>query len=326
MSMIDMSDMEKRIAERVTGDTVRGIDLSQHAGGLAFNSMSDAMEFAKIMAVSQIGIRKHLRGNVGACLAVTIQAVEWGISPFAVANKCYLVNDQLAFESQLIQAVILKRAPIKGRFRFSFDGDGVKRKCTASATLNNGDIVQYTSPEVGKIPVKNSPLWKGDEDQQLCYYSGRALCRRHFPDVLLGIYAPEELEYEPALQGPERARDVSPPKTIAAKLDTLAADHSETIDHDPATGEITETDASGATPASQAARETAGGADRAKTESLAAEQTDDVREALLAGGRAAAMDGRRSLDAWYAALTDEQRDSLSDQTASLLAAANRVGA
>jgi hypothetical protein len=41
--------------------------------------------------------------------------------------------------------------------------------------------------------VKNSPLWKGDVDQQLFYYSVRAFARRHFPDVMMGIYTVDEL-------------------------------------------------------------------------------------------------------------------------------------
>ena len=53
------------------------------------------MTFAKLMALSHVAIPKHLRGNPGACLAVTIQAIEWRLSPYAVANKSYSVNDRL---------------------------------------------------------------------------------------------------------------------------------------------------------------------------------------------------------------------------------------
>jgi hypothetical protein len=90
------------------------------------------------------------------------------------------------------------------------------------ATLQNGDVVDYTSPPRGRITPQNSPLWKTDPDQQQFYYSARALCRRHFPDVLLGIYARDELDDQPAI-GPDRARDVTPaPKSIGEKLDALA--------------------------------------------------------------------------------------------------------
>ena len=174
-----------------------------------------------MMAISSVAVPKHLRGNPGACLAVVIQAIEWRLSPYAVANKSYSVNDRLAFESQLIQAVILQRAPIKGRLKVHYRGEGAARVCHVSAELKDGELVDYTSPPFGDITPKNSPLWKTDPDQQHYYYSARALCRRHFPDVLLGIYARDELEDSPRI-GPDRARDVTPPKTIREKLDALA--------------------------------------------------------------------------------------------------------
>lgn len=317
MSMIEATAIEKRIADRLDPTIAGGLEVSRHAGGLAFNNVGEAMEFSKMMAVSQIGIRKHLRGNVGACLAITVQAIEWGMSPFAVANKSYLVNDQIAYESQLVQAVILRRAPIKGRFKFSYDGEGDKRKCTVTATLTDGDLVEYESPEIGKIPVKNSPLWKNDPDQQLSYYAGRALCRRYFPEVLLGIYDIDEMPETP--RDPERARDVTAPRTLEGRLAALAD-----TPRDAATGEIidagptaeagaNETDA-GSSPPSQAAGEEA-----------AAESASDTPAAdnpLLDKAREKALQGRKKFNLWFGGLSVADADSLGPHLKSLLAAAD----
>lgn len=187
--------------------------LSSDGGGIVFTSVAEARDVAYLMAGSDKAVRKHLRNNPGACFGIVIQAVEWGMSPYAVANKSYEVNDQLAYESQLIQAVILRRAPIKGRIKYAFEGEGNDRVCIASAVTLEGETVEYRSPAFGKITPKNSPLWKNDPDQQQCYYSGRALCRRHFPDVLLGIYDVDELDAN-------SMRDVTPPQGsgLAARL------------------------------------------------------------------------------------------------------------
>lgn len=168
--------------------------LSSDGGGIVFHTVAEARDIAYLMAGSDKAVRKHLRNNPGACFGIVIQAVEWGLSPYAVANKSYEVNDQLAYESQLIQAVILRRAPIKGRIKFDYTGEGDQRVCIASAVTIEGDTVEYRSPPLARITPKNSPLWKNDPDQQLAYFSGRALCRRHFPDVLMGIYDIDELE------------------------------------------------------------------------------------------------------------------------------------
>lgn len=219
MSMVDTTALEERIAERILPQVTDR--LAVESGGARFSSMTEVMEAAKLMAISSVAVPKHLRGNVGACMAVVMQAIEWRLSPFAVANKSYSVNDRLAYESQLIQAVILQRAPIEGRFKVEFTGQGEARVCRVSAKLRDtGETVDYTSPPFGRITPKNSPLWKSDPDQQQFYYSGRALCRRHFPDVLLGIYDRDELEDEP-----RTVRDVTPPppRELSSRLDALAA-------------------------------------------------------------------------------------------------------
>lgn len=228
--------IEQRIEARIDNETTRQLAVSDRAGGLVFANVSEVMEFAKLMAISGIAVRKHLRGNPGACLGVVIQALEWRMSPYAVANKSYLVNDQLAYEAQLIHAVVLSRAPIKGRPKVEYRGEGDERQCKVSVELNDGSgqWVDYELPKFGKITPKNSPLWKSDPDQQHFYFSARSLARRHFPDVILGVYAEDEI----MPRDPSAARDVTPaPKTLAGKLDALAGAQPQP-EHDPETGEI----------------------------------------------------------------------------------------
>lgn len=202
--MSTSSIIEGRIDKTVSAET--GISAT---GAMAFANVAQIMEFAKAMSIAQVAIPKHLRDNPGACLAICIQASEWEMSPFAVANKSYSVNDRLAYEAQLINAVILKRAPIVGRFQIEYNGAGEQRTCKVTVKLRDGEVVSYESPPVHKITVKNSPLWKGDPDQQLFYYASRAMCRRHFPDVLLGVYTVDELQTE-------QMRDVSSTATARA--------------------------------------------------------------------------------------------------------------
>ncbi len=58
--------------------------------------------------MARAGIAKHLRDNPGA--AVAMQAFEWDMSPFAVASKSYSVNGVIAYEAQLITAVVNTRS------------------------------------------------------------------------------------------------------------------------------------------------------------------------------------------------------------------------
>lgn len=189
--------MADRISGKIDGAVTRELAISSEAGGMTFANMGQAMEFAKLMSVAGVAVPKHLRNAPGACLGVVVQAIEWRMSPFAVANKSYAVSDRLAYEAQLVHAVVLQRAPIKGRIKVEYSGAGEARVCRVWAELRDGgEIVEYVSPQFGRITPKNSPLWKTDPDQQQFYYSVRALARRHFPDVVLGVYAVDEIDGE----------------------------------------------------------------------------------------------------------------------------------
>lgn len=213
--------------------------LTGAAGGVALTSLGGVMALAQVMARSDIGVRKHLRNNPGACTAVCLQAFEWEMSPYAVANKSYLVNDQIAYESTLLHAVILRRAPIKGRLRHEYSGEGQQRRLRVVATLRDqegGGEVDYTSPALADIRPQNSPLWKSDPDQQLSYYSVRGLARRHFPDVIMGVQEREEAEA--ITLDPSQYRVTDGAQSIGDKLAALAKAHGA----DPETGEIQEAD------------------------------------------------------------------------------------
>lgn len=202
--MTEQPTIEERISARTDLTIAGGTEVSSQVGGLSFRDMGQVLEFSKLMAVSRQAIPKHLRSEPGACMAITLQALNWRMDPFAVANKSYMVNDRIAYEAQLIHAVIEQRAPIKGRIKGRIEGKDATRKWILFATTHDGDTIEYEGPEIGKITTKNSPLWKADPDQQLWYYSVRAMCRRHFPDVILGVYEKEEIEQA------EGMRDVTP--------------------------------------------------------------------------------------------------------------------
>lgn len=199
MNQLTKRDLADKGLDALSGQPHGDIKLSAIAGGISFASALEVIEVAKLMAVSGHAVPKHLRLNPGACLRIVFQAVEWRMSPWGVADKSYEVNDRLAYESQLIHAVVEARAPLKERLNCAYEGEGPERRCLVSGMFNDGTVRQYLTPKFKDIRVKNSPLWKDDPDQQLWYYATRAWARKWCPDVLLGIYSKDELEAEPTL-------------------------------------------------------------------------------------------------------------------------------
>lgn len=173
---------------------------------IAPQNLGEVVKFAEVMSRADIALPKHLRGNAGACMAVCMQALDWQMNPFAVASKSYSVNGQIAYEAQLIVAVVNTRSGIEGRLEYKFEGEGPEKVCIAMGKLD-GKILEVRSPKFKDITPKNSPLWKSDPDQQHCYYTGRSWARRHTPEVILGVYDREEVE---GFRGPDRAKDITP--------------------------------------------------------------------------------------------------------------------
>ncbi len=185
--------IEKKIDHGTTG----GMELATMGGGTSLVpvNMSEAMELGKLMATCSGAIPAHLRGKPGDCLAVAMTAFRWGMDPYAVANKTYFVNDRIAFEAQLVAAVINTRAPIDGRLKITFEGEGAQRRCTVSGRFTGEEEPHaLVSPAIASIHPKNSPLWKSDPDQQLAYYTQRTWARRFAPEILLGIYTKDEMD------------------------------------------------------------------------------------------------------------------------------------
>jgi hypothetical protein len=211
-------DVEK-IAERVDKTVTAALVVDDQVGGIAFTNMSEMMEFAKLMSTSGAAVPKYMRANPGACLAICTRALRWKMDPFFVAEKSYMVNnkgeERVAFESQLIHAVIEARAPIKSRLRHEIVGAGDERRCKVWATFRGEDRPhEYISETLGKIvsdigrndfgKLKGSPLWETKPELQLFYSASRDWARQFAPDVLAGVYTIDELpDAEPVDVSPQ---------------------------------------------------------------------------------------------------------------------------
>lgn len=182
-----MVAIENRINQQVSSA------ISVGTGGISFQNAGEVMEYAKMMAVSGSAVPKHLRGQPGACLGIIDDAIRFRTSPYALARKSYFVNDNLAYEAQVIAGVINAFAPLKQRPDIKWEGEGPDRVCIVIAEFKDGSVREVRSPKLKDIHPKNSPLWKSDPDQQQSYYTLRSFARRWCPEIILGIYDVEEM-------------------------------------------------------------------------------------------------------------------------------------
>ncbi|MGX9363646.1 RecT family recombinase [Pantoea ananatis] len=181
-------------------------------------SLMQLQQFAQVMSEGVVAIPQHLRGKPADCLAVTMQAAQWGMNPYAVAQKTHIVNGALGYEAQLVNAVVSSSALLSSRIDYSWSGDWTKCSgkndksadltVTVSAVLKGESEPRELTISMAQAGVRNSPLWEQDPKQQLAYLCTKRWARLHAPDVLLGVYTPDELD-----DAPRGERDITPRTT-----------------------------------------------------------------------------------------------------------------
>ena len=168
--------------------------------GLMFDAgrLQSMQVMAKAMSEAAIAVPAHFRGKPGDCLAVVMQAAQWGMNPFAVAQKTHVVNGALGYEAQLVNAVVASSGAINGRFRYEYRGEGNALECRVGAVIRGeSDITWNEWVKSSDVTTKNSPLWKTNPRQQMGYLQVKNWARAYTPGAILGIYSDDELANPP---------------------------------------------------------------------------------------------------------------------------------
>lgn len=161
-------------------------------GPLVPHDMNGAMQLAAMMAKGKL-VPQHLRDSPGDCLMVIEQAIRWNMSPFAVAQCTSVIQGKLMFEGKLVSAALHTSGIMERRLHEEFGGSGDTRCVTLTGTIRG-----ETTPRVITVTLKEAKtsngMWTKQPDQQLIYFATRAWARRHAPEVMLGVYSPEEFD------------------------------------------------------------------------------------------------------------------------------------
>lgn len=175
---------------------MNAIVTAQSGSALIPSSMDGAMRLAEMMTKAKT-LPSHLQGPnaVGDALMVIEQAMRWNMSPFAVAQCTSVISGKLMFEGKLVAAAVQHSGIIDGHFDYRFSGAGADRKVVAIARRRG-----ETEPKEFELALKDAKtsngMWVKQPDQQLVYASTRGWARRWAPGVMLGVYAPEEMEID----------------------------------------------------------------------------------------------------------------------------------
>jgi hypothetical protein len=166
-----------------------------NGSGLIPQNLTDAMRLAEMMARGKM-VPEHLR-NPSDMLMVIEQACRWGMSPFAVAQCTAIVRGRISYEGKLVSAAINASGVLQGRLDYEFSGEDATRAVTARGIMRGEDKPREVVVTLASARTDNEH-WKKSPDQMLTYHAARVWARRHAPEVMLGVYSPEEFDAQTA--------------------------------------------------------------------------------------------------------------------------------
>jgi hypothetical protein len=189
--------------------------------GLMPTSMDGAMQLAKLMATADL-VPIHLQGKPGNCLLIVEQAMRWKMSPFAVAQATGIVKGKLSYEGKLVAAAIQTSGVLDGRLDYEFTGEGKDLAVVVSGRIRGETKTRTVTVTLASAKTDNG-WWAKTPEQMLTYHGARVWARRHTPEVMLGVYSPEEFdehqtrEPTPYTAGPTIEAKAEPARTQATK-------------------------------------------------------------------------------------------------------------
>lgn len=193
-------------------------------------ALSQLTAFANLMADATIAVPDHLVGKPADCMAIVMQAMQWGMNPYAVAQKTFFVNGKLGYEAQLISAILTSSGAIRGRFHYEYGGnwencirskDITVKKMGSKGAYEKTERVRDWSDEdedglyiragaiirgeseitwgeplyLASVAIRNSPLWVTKPKQQILYLATKDWSKAYCPAAVMGFQDADDLSY-----------------------------------------------------------------------------------------------------------------------------------
>jgi len=192
------------------------------------HSLNEALALSQQMASAKL-VPAALQKSPGDCLLVIEQAMRWGMSPFAAAQEVSVIQGKLMYSGKIVAAAVQSAGILSGRLSYEYSGEAEERAVTVSGTLR-GESVPRSVTVAWKDAVTQNGIWKKQPDQQLAYHGARVWARRHVPEVMLGVYSPEEMD---TFAGPTIDATPEPTKPTPVQQPNADIPHMDAPPRDP---------------------------------------------------------------------------------------------
>jgi hypothetical protein len=184
-----------------------------------------AQRIAKALSSSDL-VPETYKNNIANCLVALEAAQRIGASPLMVMQNMHIIHGRPSWSSQFIIAAINSCGRF-GALKFRM-GAG---ECTAYASdKDSGEIVEGPKVTMAMAQAegwanKTGSKWKTMPELMLRYRAAAFFGRLYAPDVLMGMYAEEEIrdmiEVTPAAPGVFEKPAGSKPRALSAVINAV---------------------------------------------------------------------------------------------------------
>ena len=197
------------------------------------NAFEDAQRIANLLCQSSIvPMNFQGRSNFGNCVIALEMSRRLGMSVLAVMQGMYVVKGRPAWSAQFITSAI-NCSKLFTRLQFETEGEGNSLRCRAWAFERAtgkkllGTWITMDMAQKEGWSTKDGSKWRTMPDQMIRYRTAAFFGRLYCPDILMGLYAPDEVENfnstPPAVVPILPGSSASPTSTIG-QLNALVAE------------------------------------------------------------------------------------------------------
>lgn len=188
-------------------------------------TLAEAKELATTLSAART-LPEALQQKPADVMAIVMAGAELGLAPMQSIRALVLIKGKPTLSADAMGALVKSRRDVCTWLRL------VESSATIATyeTLRNGDPgptrLSFTIEQARQAGL-NGDNWKRFPDAMLRARALSALCRAVYPDLLLGVYDPDELEPAPA------PREVNAPPVVVAPQPSPPVD-AQVVDAPPA--------------------------------------------------------------------------------------------
>ena len=191
--------------------------------------LEQATQLSMTLAKSTL-IPDHLKNRPADILVTIITGHELGLSPMQSLRGMHVINGKASMSADLMVALVLKHRDVCEFFRLVESTDA---RAEYETKRHGSEPVKlaWTMTQANAAGLSGSPTWKKHPAAMLRARCAAALARAVYPDLVLGVYDPDEAaEFTPPVRSvpapanvvampPVEVMPPEPPRAPPAPLD-----------------------------------------------------------------------------------------------------------